>query len=100
MTSDQKNRENLVIHFKSEHITQLKQGKKGETKKEREKERRQYTPLFFNSRELLWDNVLQKIEAKEENLRERERTWFNESSKHSLFTGHSCEETNRRLNLI
>lgn len=41
-------------------------------------------PVFFNSRELLWDNVLQKIEAKKENLK-KERIvsikWWNGKTK-------------------
>lgn len=39
---------------------------------ETERERGKWaSPLFPDSRELLWDDVLQKIEAKKENLRER-----------------------------
>lgn len=41
------------------------------------------SPLFLYSRKLLWDNVLQKIEAKKENLRKRSRFgWENTAAEH------------------
>lgn len=66
-----------------------------------QKQKGKNSPLFLYSRKLLWDNVLQKIEAKEENLRERSRFgWENTAAEHESLRAAGFRPDNKQTEFM
>lgn len=66
-----------------------------------QKQKGKSSPLLLYSRKLLWDNVLQKIEAKKENLRKRSRFgWENTAAEHESLWAAGFRPDNKQTNRV
>lgn len=66
-----------------------------------QKQKGKNSPLFLYSRKLLWDNVLQKIEAKKENLRKRSRFgWENTAAEHESLRAAGFRPDNKQTEFM